>query len=206
MGVLLNPASPFAEFEDSFYDPQGLLVSWFARGRVFESGATAMSFVVTETTFTPCWSNPVWAQLEYAIGTESTRILQLASSVAFALPPTHNDALALPHPGPLFVASSPFWSKWLYGAVGGATASAMCIACAFATETGRSFLESCWASCMAALGRDVEAAGEPVVDVTPLAGEVYILAGGDEYLAAGARSSQDSASTPARSRARESGD
>ena len=111
-----------------------------------------MSFVVTETTFSPCWSNPVWAQLGCSIGTESARILQLASSVASALPPTHNDALALPHPGPLFHASSPFWSSWLYGAVGGATASAMCIACAFATETGRSFLESCWARCMAALG------------------------------------------------------
>ena len=116
------------------------------------------------------------------------------------LPPTHNDALALPHPGPLFHASSPFWSSWLYGAVGGATASAMCIACAFATGTGRSFLKSCWARCMAALGGDVEAAGEAAEDVTPLAGESYIMAGGDFYPAAGARSSQDSASTPTRSR------
>ena len=107
MGVLINLASPVAEFEDSCYDPQGLLVSGFARGRVFESGATAMSFVVTETTFSPCWSNPVWAQLEYPVGTESTRILQLATSVASALPATHNDALALPHPGLLFQASPP---------------------------------------------------------------------------------------------------
>ena len=139
-----------------------------------------MSFVVTETVFSPCWSNPVSAQLEYPVGTESTRILQLATSVASTLPATHNDALALPHPGPLFRASPPFWSNWLYGVVGGATASVVCLACAVATETGRSFLESCWARCSEALRSSVEVAEEGGEEVLSLAGETYFVVEGSQ--------------------------
>ena len=105
-----------------------------------------MSFVVTETTFQPCWSNPVWDALEYPIGTESTRILQLAASVTAALPTTHTDALTLPHPAPLFKDSSPFWQRW-FVTLFGTSASALCAACAFSSESEGTLMQQCWEAC-----------------------------------------------------------
>ena len=206
MSVLANPSTPFAEFEDSFFDPRGQLVTWFARGRVFETGATAMSFVVTETTFTPCWSNPVWAQMEYEVNIESNRILQMISSVASALPPTHSDALALPHPGQLFQSSSPFWSRIFYGVVCGATASAVCIACAYATESGRSGLQKCWEFCSQFFWSDVAADDEAVAPEDSVAAEFVIVRGGTDVSAvkpaADAASSQERMGTPRHDRAK----
>ena len=75
MSVLDGSTAPFVEFEDTLFDPHGSLVTWIARGRAF-GGATgrgvALSIMVTETNFTPSWSNPVWESLEYDVKLEAT--------------------------------------------------------------------------------------------------------------------------------------
>ena len=85
-------------------------MTWLARGRVFKNRRMALAFSITETNFTPSWSNPVWSQLEYSVNTGAQQILKLVISVAEALPPPHSDALALGHPGLLLDAREiPFW-------------------------------------------------------------------------------------------------
>ena len=192
MQILRNPATPFAEFEDSFFDPQGLLVTWFARGRVFEDHGVALAFAITETTFTPSWSNPVWSQLEYDVNTEAARIMKLVTSVAEALPPPHNDALALVHPGPLFDAKPKI--MW-YGRIGcllaATTASAVCLACAFTVEPMRGWMEACWERCANLIAAEAGAGADPIV-VVPVASEQFILVGG------GVDSNATSSTTPLR--------
>ena len=138
MSALRQPATPFCEFEDTFFDPKGVLVTWAARGRVSASGAVALAFTVTETSFTPSWSNPLWASLDYDITTEAARILQLAGSVAAGLPSSHVDALELVDPSSLFEAApSSAWHGQIARAVGAAAALLLCIALAMRSDSGQ---------------------------------------------------------------------
>ena len=165
MSILLEAATPYAEFEDSHFDPRGLLVSWYAKGRVFEDKGVTIAFVVTETTFTPVWSNPVWQQLEYDVKTEATRILRLAGSVSKALPNAHDDATALIHPGALFDGNkSNAWHRRAGALCATAAATVGCLACAWVFEPVRTIAHNCWERCAAFLpsGEPAFAEGEGV--------------------------------------------
>ena len=89
----------------------------------------------------------------------------MAGSVAAALPPTHQEALALAHLGPLFRAENNFWGSRVAVWVSGTSAAAVCLACAFTVGPLKHLLQSCWAYCAnltaAEGGDDVdETAGE----------------------------------------------
>ena len=113
--------------------------------------AVALAFMVTETNFTPAWSNPIWESLNYSVVLESARILELAGSVATLLPPAHDDAMLLTHPGPLMGVDPnvSLWPRRLAAVVGGFSATAVCLACAFGFQATREALEDCWARCAA---------------------------------------------------------
>ena len=135
-----------------------------------------MSIMVTKENFTSTWSNPVWESLEYDVKLEAARILKLAGSVAGLLPPPHTDVLQLAHPGPLFEpVPQHWWARRIATIVGGCTATAVCLACAFGVNATWAAFELCWQQCAdyCHVWPGAEAVA-PVVEV-PTDGENYIM-------------------------------
>ena len=203
MAVLLSGATPFTEFEDTYFDPgtnggRGLLVSWCAKGRVFDGNqGAAVAFVVTETNFSAAWSNPLWETLEYSVESEASRILRLAASVGEGLPPPHPEALTLAPPGALFTAEgSGHWSSRISTLLATSAVTAACLACAWTLDPVRDFVEGCWEKCAGLWHGTVPTDtgnldGIPPVVELPVLGESYVMV-------AGGASSADRASTPSR--------
>ena len=197
LAVLLDPAAPFAELEDSDLHSQGLSVISFARGSVVEGRGIALAFTIKETNCTLSWSNPLWDHLEYGIVTESSRILQLASSVAQGLPPSQHDSLALVQPGPIFeFPNAGSRSPNVAALVLSAAIASACLACALFPEAVQEQAACvCWARCRDTSGFAVKES-DLALDL-PTQVEQYVLVEGN---GSGAMSPNQEACTPGRGR------
>ena len=119
----------------------------------------------------------MWESLEYDVKLEAARILKLAGSVDGLLRPPHTDVLQLARRGPLFEPEPQhWWARRIAAVVGGCSATAVCLACAFGVNATRTALELCWQQCADFFPAWPGTGGvQPVLEVPVADGEQYIM-------------------------------
>jgi hypothetical protein len=77
----VSTATPHVQVRNEYLELGCSYVAYVIEARLLESGFTAVQYAVWKANYTPQWSNPMWAALEFPIEAEAQQIIAAVSAL-----------------------------------------------------------------------------------------------------------------------------